>query len=67
MRDIKKHRQVTIMPDRTQGGSSGLLNNTIELMQNRRMIEDDGKGVQEPLNETDFNDHGIKSTALYRM
>jgi len=32
MRDEKLHRQVTIMPDRTQGGSASLINNTIELM-----------------------------------
>ena len=36
-------------------------------MQNRRLVEDDGKGVQEVLNETEANDRGIKSTALYRM
>ena len=49
------------MNDRPQEGSADLfLNNTIELMQQRRLLDDDDKGVNEPLNETDFyDDKGI--------
>ena len=47
--------QMTIMNDRIQGGTS-LENGSIELMQNRRMIGDDGKGMGEGLDEfTDYN------------
>ena len=42
------------MNDRAQGGSADLSGKaTIELMQNRRLTEDDGKGVVEALNEVD--------------
>jgi hypothetical protein len=40
------------MTERTEGGSADLTKATIELMQSRRMTEDDCKGVLEPLNET---------------
>ena len=55
MRDQNgKNLQVTIMNDRPQGGSADVSgNNTNELMQNRRMTEDDNKGVGEVLNDTD--------------
>lgn len=68
-RDTNSNRiQVTIMNDRAQGGSAGVSGNgTIELMQQRRTTEDDNKGVNEPLNETDFNGDGLKVTATYNM
>lgn len=53
------------MNDRAQAGSADLRNGTIELMQHRRLLQDDNKGVQEFLNETDKNDTGIKVTARY--
>jgi len=63
MRDFQPNSnvQVTILNDRPQGGSADLfLNNTIELMQHRRLLDDDGKGVGEALNETDsYDDLGI--------
>lgn len=63
MRDFKQgsNTQVTIMNDRVQGGSADLSDNsTIELIQHRRILKDDGKGVGEPLNETDtFDDFGL--------
>jgi hypothetical protein len=65
IRDSAKHRQVTVMNDRAQGGSAELWNSTIELMQNRRLTQDDNKGVQEILNETDVNGVGINVTAKY--
>jgi len=48
MRDFSGNTslQVTIMNDRAQGGSADLHdNNTIELMQNRVLLQDDDKGV----------------------
>ena len=55
------------MNDRPQGGSADLLlNNTIEIMQHRRLLGDDSKGIGEPLNETDsYDDLGIQVSAKY--
>jgi len=57
------------MNDRPQGGSADLtLNNTIELMQHRRLLGDDDKGISEFLNETDtYDDLGIQVNARYYM
>ena len=69
MRDVQSNLQVTILNDRPQGGAADLLlNNTIELMQQRRLLDDDGKGVEEALNETDsYDDLGIQVAAKYHM
>ena len=55
MRDItlNSHKQVVILNDRTQAGSAEIERATIELMQNRRLLQDDVRGVEEPLNEKD--------------
>lgn len=55
---------MTVMNDRPQGGSV-LLNGRIELMQNRRLFEDDWKGVNEALDEVDENGNGITVPATY--
>jgi len=39
--------QVTVMNERSQGGSAGLQKGMIELMHNRRLLHDDGRGVGE--------------------
>ena len=67
VKDTKKQRQVTILNDRAQGGSADLSKSTIELNQQRRLIQDDNKGVQEILNETDSQGIGIKVNAKYYM
>ena len=71
MRDFKNgsNTQVTILNDRTQAGAADMSDNsTIELMQHRRVLADDGKGVEENLNETDsFDDLGIQVNAKYYM
>ena len=60
--------QVTVLNDRAQGGSSDLNSKaSIELMQQRRITEDDCKGAAEDLNEIDSSKVGIKSTANYYM
>ena len=58
MRDQNKSNlQVTVMNDRAQAGTADLTDKaTIEFMQNRRILQDDLKGVQEPLNETERKD-----------
>ncbi|XP_071952735.1 lysosomal alpha-mannosidase-like [Antedon mediterranea] len=43
--------QLTVLTDRSQGGSS-LKNGSIELMIHRRLLVDDYRGVGEPLNES---------------
>jgi Glycosyl hydrolases family 38 C-terminal domain len=48
--DESQNLQFTVLNDRSQGGSV-LKPGRIELMQNRRLLFDDGRGVGEPLNE----------------
>lgn len=57
------------MNDRAQAGSGafGSGNDTIQLMQNRRLMEDDNKGVIEPLDEMDNDGNGIQVSAKYYM
>ncbi|XP_031293223.2 lysosomal alpha-mannosidase isoform X1 [Camelus dromedarius] len=44
------HKQLTVLTDRSQGGSS-LSDGSIELMVHRRLLKDDARGVGEPLLE----------------
>jgi hypothetical protein len=54
------------MTDRATGGSADLsAKSTIEIMQNRRLLRDDELGVEEFLNETDSNGHGLMVTQRY--
>ena len=55
--DNDKHTQLTVLTDRSQGGTS-LSSGEMELMVHRRMYKDDHRGVAEPLNETQFG-HGL--------
>ncbi|KAH6922527.1 hypothetical protein HPB50_015269 [Hyalomma asiaticum] len=58
---IKNHAeelQMTVIPDRPQGGTS-FVQGTIELMLHRRYFIDDDLGVDEPLNDRGVNDEGI--------
>ena len=64
IRDPVKNYQMTVMNDRSQGGSS-LSNGRIELMQNRRLYYDDYRGVGEALNETNDADIGITVPVTY--
>jgi len=66
IRDTSTNRQLTIMNDRSQGGSS-LADGSIELMQNRRLLNDDWRGVGEALNETNKFGVGIEVDATYYM
>ena len=51
MRDKKRGVGVTVMNDRSQGGSAELIKGNIELIQSRRMLHDDDRGVAEALDE----------------
>ena len=55
------------MTERAEGGSADIDKATIELMQNRRLTEDDNKGVIEPLNEMNSDGTGIKVITNYYM
>ena len=61
--------QVTVMTSRAQGGSADLSDKaTIELMQHRRLTQNDPKKeFAEALNETDANEQGISVNAEYVM
>jgi hypothetical protein len=58
------NRQITLMNDRSQGGSV-LDNGSIEIMQNRRLLHDDSRGVGEGLNETNDSGYGIQVNTRY--
>ena len=65
IKDTNQNLQMTVMNDRSQGGSV-IDAGTVELMQNRRLFYDDHRGVVEPLNETDSAGYGIQVDALYK-
>eukprot|EP00927_Polykrikos_kofoidii_P010586 TRINITY_DN14462_c0_g1_i1.p1 TRINITY_DN14462_c0_g1~~TRINITY_DN14462_c0_g1_i1.p1 ORF type:complete len:1029 (-),score=189.34 TRINITY_DN14462_c0_g1_i1:76-3162(-) len=46
--------QLTLLTDATQGGSGCVRDGELEVMVHRRLLVDDGRGVGEPLNETQF-------------
>ncbi|XP_055014640.1 LOW QUALITY PROTEIN: lysosomal alpha-mannosidase [Boleophthalmus pectinirostris] len=46
-----EEKQLTVVTDRSQGGSS-IQNGSLEIMLHRRLLYDDVRGVAEPLNET---------------
>jgi hypothetical protein len=57
-------RVFTVMNGRAQGGSA-LSAGNIELMQNRRIPADDGKGMGDYLDEKDSLGNGIRVPATY--
>jgi len=63
--NFKSKMQMTVMNDRTQGGSANLRKNAIELLQQRRLPQDDNLGLKEALNEKDQSGHGTKVNARY--
>eukprot|EP01017_Pseudomicrothorax_dubius_P037894 TRINITY_DN5611_c0_g1_i8.p1 TRINITY_DN5611_c0_g1~~TRINITY_DN5611_c0_g1_i8.p1 ORF type:complete len:534 (-),score=151.45 TRINITY_DN5611_c0_g1_i8:140-1741(-) len=59
LEDVAKDQRFAVLNDRPQGG--GVVQpGEIELMINRRLLADDGHGVEEPLNELDWDGKGIR-------
>jgi len=61
------NKQVVILNDRCQAGAAEIERGTIELMQQRRLLQDDVRGVIEPLNEVDNEGVGLRVNARYYM
>ena len=59
-------RQLTVVTDRSQGGSS-IEDGSIEIMVHRRVLNDDALGVAEPLNERGANDKGLIISGLLHL
>lgn len=64
IQDVNSKRKMTVMNDRSQGGTS-IAAGTVELMQNREAPSDDNKGVAEPLQEKDEYGNGMRVKATY--
>jgi hypothetical protein len=58
--------QMTLMTTRSQGGAS-LYEGQVEVVHNRRIFCDDGRGVGEPLNETDVYGNGMRVATPYHL
>lgn len=64
IRNLDNNMQLTIMNDRSQGAAV-LEDGSIEIMQNRRLLHDDGRGVGEALNEVNSDGWGIAVNTRY--
>lgn len=58
IRDYERNLQLTVLPDRPQGGSS-LIDGSLELMLHRRLFYDDGFGMEEALDEAGSDSRGL--------
>lgn len=58
IRDYERNLQLTVMPDRCQGGTS-LKDGQIEMMVHRRLLRDDGFGMEQALNEPGEDFRGL--------
>lgn len=59
IKDVEKGIQMTVLTDRAQGVAS-IIDGEIEVMVHRRLLADDNRGVDEPLNETQGGSLGIR-------
>ena len=66
MQDKNHNRSVTIITDRSQGGSV-IREGEIEIMVHRRLLVDDGRGVEEALNETEQGGKGLTQLVRHNL
>ncbi|KAL5505251.1 hypothetical protein EMCRGX_G006653 [Ephydatia muelleri] len=64
IQDEAKQVQFTVLTDRAQGGTS-LNDGEVELMVHRRLLCDDWRGVDQPLNETGATGRGLVITGRH--
>ena len=58
MKNDQDDKMVTMVTDRSSGGSS-ITDDALEIMIHRRLLDDDAFGVQQALNETEFGQRGV--------
>lgn len=61
IQDTSSNRSVTVLSDRSQGGSV-IREGEFEIMIHRRLLKDDYRGVEEALNEVEANGEGLRQT-----
>ena len=66
IRDYDRDLQLTILPDRPEGGSS-LRDGQLEMMVHRRLTMDDGFGMEEALNEPGEDGRGLIARGKHRI
>lgn len=66
IRDTAQNAQLTVLTDRSQGGSS-IRNGSVELMVHRRLLYDDAFGVGEALNESYYGGKGLVVRGTHRV
>jgi lysosomal alpha-mannosidase len=64
--DLDSGNTMVIATDRSQGGAS-IIDGSLELMIQRRLLADDARGVGEPLNETGLNGQGLVVRGVHRL
>eukprot|EP01083_Nonionella_stella_P276753 940645_1 len=66
LEDVNSHARLTVLTDRSQGGAS-LKNGQLEFMLHRRLQSDDGRGVDEALNEPGITGDGLITRGKHRI
>ena len=66
MVDVNSNRSLAIISDRSQGGSV-IREGEMEIMVHRRLLVDDGRGVGEPLNETQEGGKGLAQLVRHNL
>ncbi len=67
LRDFSLNKQATVITERSTAGSAELIKGAIEIIQTRRLIRNDNRGVGETLNETDSRGFGMKFNSKYYL